>query len=426
MSWGTPPMISEADCNVGLPRDVEDTAEQCPGLGSLEQRHDGEFRPVTVGSYNRYKADMYRIAISIMRHVYFTKHQSSEELVQVISKLHHRLLVWEKSIPPELRVESHPPSSLEEDHGVSLRRIFAIQALALRVSYDNVQIILFRPLISIGSVPRSHVSTRENSPSLPTRANSDRVPSSFINVAQQQCWTSAMRTSLIARRSDILQLSLFELPASHVGVHSFSAGVMLGLLALLEPLSTRGQESKRAIARIIQIPRAAKLRSHVWTQMTEILTDLMHVIAAEETKALIANPSGIDFSEAPAKLDTFGQPPSHLSQGSGTTEFAESIANNDSSHGNENNVARLPALQVLLQPQIGETHVSQDQHPVGVLDHVNSGINHPPTQHHSPDPNFDLMDIWGPVQAGWPAGSLQGMDQLWIWDTSLPYLNFAT
>ncbi|RSL55344.1 hypothetical protein CEP54_009409 [Fusarium duplospermum] len=124
MSWGTPPMLSEADCNVRQPVDIEDAAEPCPGFCSLEKREDGEFRPVTIGSYNRYKAEMYKIAITIMRQIYFTKHRGPEELCRLISGLHQRLLAWERSIPPELRLESHTSIGSEDNRDAYLRRVF--------------------------------------------------------------------------------------------------------------------------------------------------------------------------------------------------------------------------------------------------------------------------------------------------------------
>ncbi|KAG7131220.1 hypothetical protein HYQ45_010147 [Verticillium longisporum] len=86
MSWGTLPMLIETDCHVQQPLDVEDSFEQCPKFGSTEIYEDGQSRPVTVGSYNRFKAKMYTIANSIMHQIYFTQHNGSEELCSDPSK----------------------------------------------------------------------------------------------------------------------------------------------------------------------------------------------------------------------------------------------------------------------------------------------------------------------------------------------------
>ncbi|EEY18670.1 predicted protein [Verticillium alfalfae VaMs.102] len=420
MSWGTPPMLVETDCHVQQPLDVEDSFEQCPKFGSTEIYEDGQSRPVTVGSYNRFKAKMYKIANSIMHQIYFTQHNGSEELCQSISKLHQRLLAWERSIPPELRAESHPPNTIEDGEDAALKRIFAIQALTLQVSYDNVHILLFRPLISIGGIPRSRVSTRANSPALATQATFANVPSAFINIAQQQCWTSATRTSEVAKRPDLLRLFQFGFPAIHVGVHAFSAGVMLGLLALLSPLSARGQESKRGIARIIQIPKSTSLRSHVWSQMTMVLTDLMHVIATEETKALIDDPAGLDFSETHNKPGAFGEPPEYYPEAVGrdretsSTEPQEPVSGGDGAridlaemHGHASGLTNT-------QSRTGDTNRQIDW-----IDDM-TGTGDDSTQNDPQRELFDTSGSWLPPQAGWGVGPLQEMDQSWIWDWSFP------
>ncbi|CAG9940113.1 unnamed protein product [Clonostachys rosea f. rosea IK726] len=420
MSWGTPPMVSEADCQVRHPTDVEDACnlEQCPGFGSLEKREDGEIRPVTVGSYNRYKAEMYKIAITIMRRVYFTKYRNPEELTQLISKLHQRLLALEKSIPPELRVESHTHNTLQGDpNQLMLRKIFAVQALTLQVSYDNMQIFLFRPLISIGGIPRSLAGTRENSPGLNNQTNLGNAPSLLLDIAQNQCWTSAMRTSMVGQSSDIMKLSQFTFPAVHVGVHTFSAGVMLGLLALTSPLSARGQESKRAIAKIIQVPKVARLKTHVWGQMTQILTDLIHVIAAEETKALIAGIVGADYNQSLAEPEVFGQPPNpyeDLESNPRTVDSADkvSITATEGTDFDEHNTLRMN-LPTAIEGSTCE--MAQTVHSSGPF---MTGVEDQQAQYSSQFDVFDAPNLWLPQQ---PADPLQIMDQLWMWDGSFSY-----
>ncbi|KAH6694083.1 hypothetical protein F5X68DRAFT_128374 [Plectosphaerella plurivora] len=422
MSWGMPPMLAETDCNIRHPHDGEETSEQCPGFSSLEKREDGELHPVTIGSYNRYKADMYKIAISIMHQVYFGQHQGPEDLCQRVIKLHKRLLVWEGGIPLELRVESHPREVPGDTAVEPLRRVFALQALTLRVSYDNVQILLFRPLLSTGGVPKSRFPTRQNSPApaSTTQMNQDNVPEPIRSIAQRQCWTSATRTSLLSQSLDILSLSQFNFPAIHVGVHAFSAGVMLGLMALQAPLSARGQESKRGIARIVQIPKATKLKSHVWTQMTQVLTDLMHVIAGEETKALIANPSELDLSEVLAKPDIFGEPSDYYPR-----LIEPSQAQLDSEHrapqadtlgrGNDfEDDTSEPRLEAEgTAPTAGTSgSVRQEMPAAAPFDPFNTDMGQSGL--------FDMSEMWVPPQVGWPAGSLPGMDQSWMWDWSFP------
>lgn len=421
-------MLSETDCRVGQPTDVGDsyTLERCPGFDSMERREDGELRPVAIGSYNRYKVEMYKVAISMMRHVYFGQHRKPEDLIPLISSLHQKLLALEKTIPAELRVDNHPTFGPEEGHDVSLRKVFAIQALTLRVSCDNMYICLFRPLISIGGIPRSLNGTRENSPGLASsQTGLSNVPSSFLSMAQQQCWTSATRTSMVAQRSDIMKLSLFEFPAVHVGVHSFSAGVMLGLLALLSPLSARGQESKRGIARIIHIPKLTKLTTDIWSQMTHILTDLMHLIAAEETKTLIATPTGIDLSEAPGEPDTFGEPSNmNLEESLDVEQRTEGLARrgvNETSQTNGADISRMSPPHVsITQPQGDGSNAEASQIPHHLTPTMLGNLYYH-DQYNAQFDALDTSDFWLPPQSEWPKESTETMHQLWMWDGSIPY-----
>jgi hypothetical protein len=361
---------------------------------------------------------MYKIAITIMRRVYFTKYRNPEELTQLISKLHQRLLALEKSIPPELRVESHTHNTLQGDpNQLMLRKIFAVQALTLQVSYDNMQIFLFRPLISIGGIPRSLAGTRENSPGLNNQTNLGNAPSLLLDIAQNQCWTSAMRTSMVGQSSDIMKLSQFTFPAVHVGVHTFSAGVMLGLLALTSPLSARGQESKRAIAKIIQVPKVARLKTHVWGQMTQILTDLIHVIAAEETKALIAGIVGADYNQSLAEPEVFGQPPNpyeDLESNPRTVDSADkvSITATEGTDFDEHNTLRMN-LPTAIEGSTCE--MAQTVHSSGPF---MTGVEDQQAQYSSQFDVFDAPNLWLPQQ---PADPLQIMDQLWMWDGSFSY-----
>lgn len=283
MSYGCPLLLNEADCGIRQPLDLEDNSLTCPGFDSLERRQDGIYRPVTLGSFNRYRAQLHMIAASIIRDVYVRRDRTPEDLVKSISYYHSRLLNLERSIPPELKLTSHVGRATSFTESLVLRT-FACQAFTLQVSYDNVQLFLFRPFIALNRPSTSPTLSREDRPQCYPEED-------LISTAQSQSWTSAMRTSRIGQHVEILKFLAFKPAPVHLAAHSFAAGVMLGLLALSNPVSERGQDCRHGIARLIQLPRLAGFNAPIWSQMTEILTDLMHVIASEQTKALISFPS---------------------------------------------------------------------------------------------------------------------------------------
>jgi hypothetical protein len=110
----------------------------------------------------------------------------------------------------------------------------------------------------------------------------------MARLSKQQCWQSAVRTSLMSEEHwDILQAARTTPFGAHVGIHSFTAGVMLGIFALSNPLSNQVHEAKRGIARIIRVRSTSGYKAAVWTQSAGILEELLRLVLAEEMKRLV-------------------------------------------------------------------------------------------------------------------------------------------
>lgn len=407
-------MLNEKYCSVRQPIDMEDNSQTCPGMDSLELRDDGEFLPVTIGSYNRYKAKLYIIAIPLMRDVYFSRHFSSEQLMRRIKSYHGRLLDWERSIPPELRLESYAGRVLGDDPTL---RLFSIQAFTLRVSYDNVHLFLFRPFISLDRhqpTPRcidiaiQELSPPESSATDGSRAAASSASKRFIAIARSQCWTSAMRTSLIGQRLDVLKFVAHSFASVHVGVHAFSAGVMLSLLSLSDPLSSMAQESKRGMARLIQA--SSHLDLTIWKQLADVLTELMHIIATEETKTLISGELGNTSVNDSPNVAVFGSPPDHYSQESGHDRFkvsrqvAEPLT---SQHGapTHRDIAAEPVDRTVVTPEDYSEDAIQGMTDSYVDDEISEFTRHRDAQ-----------------STGWLGGAAPDVGQMWMWEGTYSYL----
>ncbi|KAH6693844.1 fungal-specific transcription factor domain-containing protein [Plectosphaerella plurivora] len=295
LTHGRPSRVSEESCNVQPPEDLEGDVVTLSGSASLEvRRHDGRTQPLSLSSYVRYRNQIYIIAASISRHVDASRSQQAEVVAKNTRRLHQRLLEWEKSVPPELQLETYAGCEYGSDR--PHQRMFAMQAMALQMAYDNIQLALARPFVP---------EKRE-----PTATHLRACNHDLRNVSLQQCFTSAMRTSMIGNSSTVHILrSMENSPINiHLGVHAFAAGVVLGSLALRSPVLPEAQDCKRGIVRIIQAPRAAGLTAQVWVQASAVLTDLLHVVASEEVAALLSEQDDSVRTRI-LSMSPFGKPP---------------------------------------------------------------------------------------------------------------------
>ncbi|KAK7906260.1 hypothetical protein LTR67_000986 [Exophiala xenobiotica] len=288
LSYGTPCTISDDDWDVSLPEDIADTSETCPGFASMETFDGKTFGPVTILSYQRYKFRLYRIASSITRNIY----RSGAALTYIVGEIkaiNRRLQQWEKSIPPELRLQNlTAPVSGERNQQVI--KVFQLQALVLQLSYDNIQLVLHRPLLTLNrapTLPLLNSTTQGQGTFGDVQDDIVNDPNDMIKTSRYQCWVSSIRTSRIGDYAEILSASRNTHGGAYVGIQSFTAGVVLSIFALSDPLSDQAHQAKRAVSKIIKLPSLHKYRTTISDQCGVILEELLRLILAEEMKALL-------------------------------------------------------------------------------------------------------------------------------------------
>lgn len=204
------------------------------------------------------------------------------------------LLDLKSSIPPELDLESFSgrPIDLREDR---LLRMFQLQAFTLQLLYDNVQLLLHRPLLAYGglNIPPLAGKTSESSGDNPSKH--DQGPKSSLTdngaaicrSSRNQCWESALRTSRLGKYHNILLAARNTSASPYVGIQTFTAGVILSLFALSTPFTVSAQEAKQAIGRLIQMPKVLNCRTPLSDQTANLMEELVGLILTEERKSLI-------------------------------------------------------------------------------------------------------------------------------------------
>lgn len=215
-----------------------------------------------------------------MREIYFHGGRPVQHLIKRVQDINQQLLKWEESVPAELKLKSF--TSLEQNEPLDPHaRIFQLQALALQLSYDNIQLILHRPLLVYNGVLSLGPHVRRPQP--------PDLSTDFWESSKEQCWTSARRISSVDEYPGILRLARNFHVAGHVGIQTFTAGVMLGIFALSKPFSAQAQEAKRSIGRLIKKPKLLGYRTTMSDQTGRILERLLRLILDEELKMLTSD-----------------------------------------------------------------------------------------------------------------------------------------
>ncbi|KAL2430692.1 hypothetical protein ABEF95_012810 [Exophiala dermatitidis] len=307
--FGRPCGIPLNDIAVKIPENIGDTTVQHPRFRSTATMPDGTVEPVTTFSYSKYKFKLYQISSPIISDLYFHRGSNVSELAIKVSRINEELVSWFNSLPPELKLEDlfrNPAEPVTAN-----TRPFMLQALALQIAYDNVQILLHRPLLSqdlrkfkasekpAGSHhdPEFPTAIDTNTTSAGTDTDTTVKPATDTNApdvhrilmsSRDACWDSAIRSSKLGRYQQCLATARESHACAFLGINLFTAGMVLCVVALARPLSAQAQMAKQAVARIMALSRFLSGKALLSAQTTKILKDLVHLIGEKEIKAMLS------------------------------------------------------------------------------------------------------------------------------------------
>ncbi|KAG8355475.1 hypothetical protein FVEN_g6729 [Fusarium venenatum] len=300
--FGRPRSIRDEESHVAMVRNLEDTAARHPSFNSTESVGESIY-PVTIFSYQRYKFVLYTIAARVMRDIYFENSSTSlTSVLHTIRSICRDLESWFQSLPPELKHPSDNDSEfvMQQDQDPltsNTVRIFRLQAMALQLAYDNIQILLHRPLLQLplGLCSPSHVvhgmrSTDASNVKGKTanKPNPCAVDSATLALSKTQCYKSAVRTACL--NASIVKEARHTHAASYIGIQLFTAGMVLSIVALSAPLSSEAQQAKRAIGRIVSTTASIGNKTLLSTQSQKILRELVRLILEKEMNSIFAEP----------------------------------------------------------------------------------------------------------------------------------------
>ncbi|KFY95226.1 hypothetical protein V500_02903 [Pseudogymnoascus sp. VKM F-4518 (FW-2643)] len=235
ITYGRPLGINDSDCNVSLPADINEWA-----------------RPQTANQqgvlicFSTYQSQL-------------RKERFTARYTALMEDVSRRLTNWCDQLPTSLQFNFDCDIPLE----ASLeQKVYRRQALALQLTYDNILIILHRPIMArqVDSLCRSSpVPTHNVNKTWPTTAttmpeNLTENPnfSSLID-SSQQWWAAAVRISCITKLPNTAQLATDSHLVGFLAIILFNSAIVMVVYALSDPLSNRAQEAKRNLTRILRL-----------------------------------------------------------------------------------------------------------------------------------------------------------------------------
>ncbi|OJK01885.1 hypothetical protein ASPACDRAFT_50699 [Aspergillus aculeatus ATCC 16872] len=313
--YGYPHSIWDADCDVEpLDPSAKLQVMQCSRIPD-----DLQAPKTTLLYYKRLMSELSVVTKAALGELYRTKpslvedgkpiksRRDLQDTLQAVAKYNSRLQQWQAKLPLELQWDRtsdqanySTPEEIDRDIGATGPRfeshIYQLQAMTLMLAYENAMILTHRPLLSY----KLHSSTDSET----LRAGSDQAdqpkPNPFVS-SFEACRTAALRMSSI-QSSPILKLVAETYAVTFVSIHTFTAGVTLGILCSMDPLNQQSSASKLALQNVMEIQETLKSRSVVAEQGLDILQRLTKLVMQKELDVLLGkNKRTTTLSNSPSR-----------------------------------------------------------------------------------------------------------------------------
>jgi hypothetical protein len=291
--------INDKDCNLDMPLDI---LENPQFVGPCSQAE-----AICYSTYQRELNRLYLIASPALEAIFGSRtFRTSEQLASdsyftLVKHATKKLEQWRLSLP------SHLTLDLKKDFvpdGQARSRAYALQSLSLQLTYDNVLIVLHRPLLArqvhhLSTMNKhSPAEVTANSPTYRsvTSAHSAGYSGSYFDtvfsdarVTSSELWMdAAVRTSRITELPVLVRLATESHLVAFLAINLFHAAIVLAVLALSEPLSDTAQEVKRTITRIFRVQDLIGKRSALSKQSTLVLKNVVALLLRRESEAMLA------------------------------------------------------------------------------------------------------------------------------------------
>lgn len=208
----------------------------------------------------------------------------------LMKEINQTLTSWLDQLPSHLRFDF--------DHDIPLeasleQKVYHRQALSLQLTYDNILIILHRPILAqqvdslCNTSPASGQDVEETWTSATTSTGVLSIQST------QKWWEAAVRISSVTKLPNTVRLATDSHLVGFLAIILFNSAIVMVVYALSDPLSDRAQEAKRNLTRIFRLVELLGKRSSLSRQSSVILQDVIQLLLDQESQAMLG-PRGED------------------------------------------------------------------------------------------------------------------------------------
>ncbi|OBT51972.1 hypothetical protein VE04_07369 [Pseudogymnoascus sp. 24MN13] len=285
--YGRPSTIDRAFCDISFPDECDDSQIPMPLRRCVERLNDG--KPISRHTFHTEKYRLYDMKAQIVNKIYTLRGRTGVstakgivKLVNTIRGLDKLLRNWYDSLPTFLKyaewkdMQGDPFDGLQGPEAAipasqeTLKRHMILQVITLQVSYDNILILLHRPLLE-------YKMSSHKEGSSPEVASDDPFAYSF-----NTCMDAAMRIS----RTPAHKFE-YDMPFALMCMHMFTAGVILCIPATMSPFSYLAHNAKAGVVRIIQMQKSLSSHTPIAVQSHTILEELMKVAIKRELDMML-------------------------------------------------------------------------------------------------------------------------------------------
>jgi hypothetical protein len=278
--YGRPLSINDQDCNVLQPAEVLENIHFDRTIGPEQ---------ICLSIYQARLNEVYKIASPVIENIYgirtTTDSRIRSMLPSMITQASHEMREWQNNLPPYLALDKlsdvSPTCSTAE-------RMHKLQALSLQLTYDNLMIIIHRPLLADQRAGLSRFRERVQGQAGPNEGHQElHFPACDEDANFKECLDSALRVSRVHNKPELIKLAAETHLVAFLGMNLFTSSVVMSVCALSDPLSDTAQEAKRGITRTLLVQKSLSRRTSLSMQTSVILEDIVQLILEREREEML-------------------------------------------------------------------------------------------------------------------------------------------